>query len=97
MMRHNSLALKEHLYTFACHEQLIVCKRLSSHFVNQPERAGLPQSRQKCFENKDFSGSAGSERPTWAPVIRSQMKQLTMQPSKTAFIRPSDRSHHLFS
>jgi hypothetical protein len=44
--------------------QLIVCRRFSSHFVNQPESVGLSHSWRKCFENKGFSGSAGNEKPT---------------------------------
>jgi hypothetical protein len=31
--------------------------------------------------------------PAWPTIIRSQIKQLTMQPGKIAAIRPSDRSH----
>ncbi len=75
--------------------QLIVCKRFSSLFVNQRKRGGLPCSRRKSFGNKDFSASTGNERRTYRSVIRSLMKQLTMQPSDMALIRPSDRSQSL--
>jgi hypothetical protein len=83
------------MYTFAYREQSIVCKRFSSLSINQRKRGGLPCSRRKCFENKDFSGSTGNERRTYRSLIRSLMKQLTMQPSDMALIRPSDRSQSL--
>jgi hypothetical protein len=49
------------VYTLAYYEQLIVCKRFSSHFVNQQVRGGLPESRPKWLTNEDFNSSAAAQ------------------------------------
>jgi hypothetical protein len=67
--------LPERLYTFAYHEQLIVCKRFSSHFVNQPQRGGLPQVLQKWLKNKELSDSAAAQ---WGSCLRLiEVEQVT--------------------
>jgi hypothetical protein len=68
--------------------QLVVCRRFSSHFLNQRARAGLSRNRKKCFEIKALSSSAGTERTLQASVIRPEIECLKMQPDKTARVCP---------
>jgi hypothetical protein len=60
-LRSNNVAGEGALYNIGSWDEPIVCKRFSSHFVNQPQRGGLPQVLEKWLKNKGVSDSAAAQ------------------------------------
>jgi hypothetical protein len=52
------------MYPFTYREQLIVCKRLSLHFVNQPGKEGLPTGLPTWLKTR-VSGAFQRYQGSW--------------------------------
>jgi hypothetical protein len=65
------------MYTDEHQDQSIVWKRFSSHFVNQPERVGLPSTARKWLKTRAF---AANMQLHWLPTSAERRSSAATYP-----------------